>query len=319
MTLFNYEKHINIATHYLVLDKIKLFLESQGWTIDHYEVNKTWADTGGGVYAWVAGTEYFLQVSSAGYGAQNMVYRLHAFNQNQVGGSSTTSAVIRLTLVDPAATSISPISTHPTLQNTFGGTFSREMGIKITDVPIVWLLGYEDKFFIAVIKCSNTVYVEFAFGSPDLVDSGETQAYFLGKYHDSTTVHWDTLSAGAACMPFGKYQNTLFIENTLKDALFAFFKDSNEGVTTSGWGPFNYLQNLQPNSFTNIKPAFKQPVGYNPTGQTGVIKLLGTMPVYLIDMSGYEPGQELVYGSQKYLVFPNIYSTRLYGFSVRVQ
>ena len=69
MTVLAYEIHENLLTHHDAMEKLKDFASAQGWTIlDWRKNNSDWAWTGS-QYDWVAGSESFLMIQSAGYGS----------------------------------------------------------------------------------------------------------------------------------------------------------------------------------------------------------------------------------------------------------
>ena len=84
MALLNFQFQDALTGIHDYLEKLKDFAQAQGWTVDNFIQNTQWAfDTVD--YQFISGTESFLQLSSNGYGSQNLVFRFRAENTGAVG------------------------------------------------------------------------------------------------------------------------------------------------------------------------------------------------------------------------------------------
>src|SRR3990172_4813489 len=82
MSLLNYVLYNDVANHHDFMLKLKDFCLAQGWTIVRFYQTIQWASIGGGLFGFVAGTEDYLEVTSPGYGSQNLHFR---FRMNNAG------------------------------------------------------------------------------------------------------------------------------------------------------------------------------------------------------------------------------------------
>lgn len=89
--LLNYQEYNNPADIQAVLNNIRTFAVAQGWSQDYWNTDVTWQQTTGGFAADVGNGNY-LQLSSSGFGAQNIIIALQHHRSNVQFGARDTTA-----------------------------------------------------------------------------------------------------------------------------------------------------------------------------------------------------------------------------------
>ena len=89
--LLNYQEYNNPADIQEVLNNIRTFAVAQGWVQDYWNTDVTWINVTGG-FGGDVGNGNYLQLSSSGFGAQNIIVALqHHYSHIQLGARDTTA------------------------------------------------------------------------------------------------------------------------------------------------------------------------------------------------------------------------------------
>ena len=327
MSLLSYAVYYNPTSHKDVLSKFRAFALARGWTIDKYETSKDWLwDSGNSKYDWLAGTSDFLQIYSNGYGSQTLVFRFH-FEGTGADGQSEWCYV---TGINPSnRTPDDQSSVVPRIQNTYNGTRMRYHSLPSgTDVAL-WLFG-NDKFLIAVDQVASNVVLIWYVGTFELFQStmatvamaratyANTGASGISKWYEAETYPsffvspWDNWGVNLSYYSHGWWDGLVVNGDSLRPNI-AFAGD---GVKT--WLAFNEVAHaVRANNFTGKRTLIKQ-VYFGQRQSDGLWMPIGTAPFYRIEFAGLQIGENIKYGSEEYLVFPNTFSNSKYGNAFRI-
>jgi hypothetical protein len=317
MSLLNYEVHINVTDHHNFALKLKNACATFGWTVQTWEANKAWAALGGGVYGWAAGTEDFLEVRSAGFGAQAMQFRLRLEHTGTLTNRWLQLGAFYGTLGYDTAN-----ATHPVTRAT--GAIAnwnsyRYFGVSSDVMPTVWFFGNE-KVVLWVIKYDQTYVQVGGFGSLDLIDSAETQGFWAGYIQTSNTLEWYDKTV-SNCFDFlnlcTRWNSIVLTDNTdVKLSYRGAAGKYNPGTDT--FLGYSRIASVE-NRYSTIRPlAPKQDIWIKDSADSKWF-MLGHHWIYRIQHEGLLIGQELTYGAEKYLAFPwRVVDTDTQGFAVRI-
>lgn len=323
MSLLNYQVHYNPTSHKDVLSKFRAFALARGWTIDKYETSKDWL-WDGGKYDWLAGTSDFLQIYSNGYGSQDLIFRFH-FEGTGVDGQSEWCY---LGGIDPSnRTPNDQSSQKPYLQDTFIGTYGYCEGLPSGSHVALWLFG-NDKHLIMVDQVSADIVLMFFVGTFELFqESMSTVAMARFTQWSISKAKWyeAKVNDNYFVSPWDKYHTTEASSYRI------FWWDGNKTggarvrpnvhfTNSDGFGTnvFNSLsRGVRSNSFTGKRVLFK-PTYFGQRYADDVWMPIGTLPFYRIESAGLQIGENVKYGSEEYLVFPNTFPSRKYGTAFRI-
>ena len=304
MALLNYQVFDNVTGIHDFVEKLKDFALAQGWTVNDF-IQNTQFQSGSG---FVSGNETFLQISSSGFGSQNMVFRFRA----EASGTDPESET--LTTGGHKTTVFSNSGQHPVLQddwNTSGGQTSYHP----SSIPMVWFFG-NDKFIFSVAMHSNTILTFLMFGSVNLIDTSYTEGEIIAS--DSSLIKWYT---GNHRFPLDgllwAYYNGAGNQSAgFNQRVRVSFSANSTTITTNrafaSWG-----KSIESNNDFSEKRAIVKPVMYFqdsddlwfPAGDVWLYR------VYALDLP---VGGEITFGSEKYLCFPNGNVTFPFGVAVRI-
>lgn len=316
MTVLNYEFHENLADHHELLEKLKDFAVSEGWTATVFQQNVEWANLGGGTYGWDTGSETFLMLNSTGYGSQDLQFR---FRGEADGGEPTHEWIQCYGYVGSTSLDTS-VATHPVQQTTIGTRWSLSGSTSFPSqtIPKTWLFG-NDKFLLVVCQVDNLFVKTLAFGSVELFDSSETEGNLF--------LHQDSSLPETAGNYWFNY-NTLVVFDTATDD-FLLFDGSKDDCRTSftfnasnnhvNGAFYSYGQAVnRNNSVSARRPMYKQDYFALDSGDGRWVHL-GKAWVYRIDTEGLEIGERVKYGSEEFLCFANgRVNERFKGFAVQI-
>lgn len=327
MTVLNYETHVSVTDIPDLLSKIKTFLETTcGWTVNSFQQNKDWEDTGGGVYGFVSGDQTYLDVNAVAYhGSQDLRFKLLYLAE----GGDASNDWVRLrhnkSVIDTAD------STHPVEQSNdtlYTSNQARyDIGVPPSSIPQVWFFG-NNKFFTAAIKCSGDFCQFIGFGCLELFDqTTQNDGGFYGStvyatgstrrewydYAESATIFrnpfdcWDPESTSYRTLAFSGASAHKIAPNAIGNATHS---------VLDGYYLAQHELLRHNNLVTGIKPLVKLllylPISSIPTP-------IGYLPVFKINYAGFSMGQLLSYGGQEYRVFPNCYQAdSIHGIAFRV-
>ena len=291
MAVLNYDIQINVASHHAILTKIKDFALAQGWSILNYLENVQWAWTGT-QYDFVAGDEYFLEIQSSGFGNQILHYRFRSLIP-----SDPTDAKIEVSAQHGEAIDHSS-SLHPIYQNDWATVSSgayRRFSFLGTTIPKVYLFG--NVWFIAVAAQISNNYCNFmAVGSLELTDTSLSEGNYCCRGNGAK---WD---ATLSCFD---YLNGSWIGVYLDAG--GRIADTNIRFSTNnawyGGAGMRYARALVKNSWSIVRPV-AQPTVYVKNA-AGLWQSIGYLPIYRMNTLNLQIGEELKYGNDRYICFPN--------------
>jgi len=318
MSLLTYAKYAAPTSHKDVLSKIRTFAVAQGWVSDDYQTSKQWALTNG-TYGWMPGTEDFLQLSSIGYGSQDMIFRF----KWEGTGVDSEAELCYLTGIEPGqGTPNNTLSTHPVLQDDYTQARYSKCSLPPGATTALWVFG-NDKFIIAINQINETFLMAFYFGTIELFDPSETECFMCTGSHYSGSGFYEWYEAEDVSQHFV----SPWVQSLLANYPFWYYDGGSSGDVAynvqhhesgSYHGEFNVLDNaVARNNFTGKRTLIK-PTVYFKRDSDSLWFPAGTFPFYIIDYTGLTIGQTLTYGSEEYLCFPDWFSSRRYGTAFRV-
>ncbi len=167
--LLNYQEYNNPADIQAVLNNIRTFAVAQGWVQDYWNTDVTWQPATGGFGADVGNGNY-LQLSSTGFGAQNIIVGLqHHRSHVQLGARDTTAyttqdakPVFQDTIYDRGHA-----PTDYTFQSRYGNNeWFADWGwaLKEGSMTKQWIFG-NDKYIVCIVTIDGIYYTMMHFGT----------------------------------------------------------------------------------------------------------------------------------------------------------
>lgn len=309
MDVLNYTIKENLANHHAYLTELKNFALAQGWTVVRHLTNVQWAFSGG-IWQFIAGSESFLELQSSGYGAQTLHFRFRAQNT----GHATNEYIE--TMGHLGNTTLQNVSTHP-VDQTGAWTSSglKFMGLPPTTITKVWFFG-NIRFLYAVIQLDADYIEHHAFGSLKLHDTSIAQGNFCGWIQSGATA-W---TAKTQACPFDTQGQNIYYNSALQTSAQNkqnFVCGTNNIVTASAFDN-EYSLGLIPNAYAQLRPIVVQKNYQIDSGDSQWFNF-AEYPVGRVWTENLAIGQELTYGTAKYLVFPNTkQATGFLGTAVKV-
>lgn len=326
VSILTYTREVTINDGYDLLVKLEEVASALGWTTD-IQHDVLWEDQGGGVYGWSAGTGDYLEIKSAGYGAQNLVYRFW-----WTVTASGTRGDLYYSLIDPNNPTYSTASSaNPYLQNRIN-TDSQWYKTSVPDGAFTdgaYFFGNE-RFIVVICGLYADALSAFAVGIPDLLPEffTEPDISFLFPAQNfllnNSTYYWDSLKSNPTVWkgPFGyldqstvynRYQATVGCGPSSGGVAASVF--TNQNVLPSGdFAQLRYL--VRYNAFSD-KRIGAQPTIFLKDSVTGQWYPCGVLPVLLLPYSGLALGGEITYGADTYRAFPNTLQSYNYGMAFR--
>jgi len=322
MSLLNYAYHAAPTSHKDVLSKFRNFASAQGWNIDTYEVSKDWL--GPSPYSWQAGTSDFLQISSNGYGTQDIIARFHF----EGTGADALAENCYFHGTRPGfGTPDNTSATIPAKQDAYN-VYSNHGVIGLPSGSHIgcWFFG-NDKILIAVDQVTATFAIFWWCGSMEMFDTSQdcfacfmsNKSSSVPKYYNADTqpAYWNapwmesTILSGATVGPFwwdGEGRDT--------EIKFSSGFTSSDGISNSvSFTKLAYV--VQANAFSGKRVLIK-PTVFGEITSTGLWHPVGTMPLYHMVYSGLTFGEQIDYGGETYICFPNCFQARKYGTAFRI-
>lgn len=318
MTLLNYIYHAAPTSHKDVLSKFRTFAVVRGWSNDEYQTSVDWASGG-----WVAGTSDFLQLSTNAYGTQDVIARFFF----EGTGADALSENCYIKGVKPGfGTYDTATTTNPYLQDVYNNYGNiGNMGLPSGSHIGCWFFG-NDKILMAVDQVTTTFCIFWWCGSIEMFDtsqdcfvcfSGAVSTALIKYYNaDTQSGYWippwmdvATISAGGPYWWDGSGRSSTDIKRS---------SGFTHADTVSGGCSFTKLANVvTANTFSGRRVLIK-PTIFGKISSTGLWHPAGTLPLYHMVYSGLSIGEEIAYGSENYIVFPNCFQTRKYGTAFRI-
>lgn len=327
ISTLTYTREATINDGYDLLVKLESFASGLGWTTE-IQHDKAWTDTGGGVYGWTAGSYDFLELKSAGYGPQNLVFR---FLWNPV--TPSTRGDLSYSLIDPNNPTYSTASAvYPHLQDQVNTTNTYDH-MSLPDAAFAdgaYFFG-NSRFIAVMIGLYTDLVASFAFGLPDLLPElriePEISFFWPGQYYfsASTTYYWDYIKTASNYLYWkglwgypatvGVYQwyqakvNSAATNNVTTNLIM-----NNDTAPTGDFTNLQYL--VKYNSFSD-KRIGAQPTVFLKDTVSGQWFPCGVMPFIMIPYSGLSIAGTLTYGSDTYRTFPSQNQSFNYGYGFR--
>jgi len=319
MAIMTFEEHINVADEQELLNRLQLFLASQGWTINHHIENQNWVHLGGGVYGFAAGDEFFLDVSSNGYGNQTLHYRF------RIWGALTSRRYLYGGMGYGDTSFDTTVSNHP-VQRVYkpsapsweyypfsaGGTSQPPLQSFVSDeiMPRVWFFGFEQKYCCVVIQLDSQRVHYFHFGTMEMHDFNADYGAFI---HGFGNVDWKTQ---LVLTPFDYNYWYGFDEYVDHDSRGGAAKNKNNwSMTTSASGVHgeqlvSWAFNAQPrffchqNDFSELRP-LARPYHYVIDPADGIWFYSGRPFYYRGSVVNHRIGERFSISVEDYISFPN--------------
>jgi len=332
--LLDYEHHAGPTSHKNILSLFHSFAKARGWAVDDYRTGVRW-EKSGAKYEWVPVTsgniEDFLQISSTGFGSQNMVFRFRF----EGDGSDPQAEKVTITGIDPGHTGLDDSSsTHPVLQHAYTHSYIQNMTMSPGTTPGVWFFGNK-KYLIAICRHTTELWIGWYVGTIELFDPTETDAYWCvtssymyGHYYKwydaadnkyyflapwNNIVNYDSWWWGGA----GRGQTRSYPDSLTSGNTYI-ANNLNIDVPDNPQGVFDrQISLLQSNQYAGRRMLIK-PTFYASRASDRNIFPLGTLPFYYLEYTGYNMGDKIIYGNEEYLVFPNVFQSRRYGNAFRI-
>lgn len=304
-----------------ILENLKTFLDTNGWTITEWRDACSW-DSG-----WTSGNDAFLQVKTTGYGAQNAIYRFYACDDMAMFGYSNhasdtddfSTGVILFNMVDPDHETYNGSSaTNPVHQNalhsvsTYSHCIRNALVLSEGSMLKMWLFG-DDKFCWFSVHLTATLVTHFVFGVPDLINTtfpaGQILSWWSmnmpGDYYmydfDYPPPDKTAYPARACCMQplVMKHPVLTDINQIAYDTLAPqLLRGSRNGAI----GAAALISTLSPNAWSGIRPMQQDILHY--LEDTTYRPYALTPWCYVAYFGGLSIGKELQYGTQTYTVLP---------------
>lgn len=297
--VLSYEVHTNVVDHHSFMLKLKNFCQTQGWTVQTWEPNKIWAFLGGGLYGWSVGTEDFLEVRSVGFGAQTMQFRLRLEDTGTLNNRWLQLGAFYGTLAYDFTNATHPVTRAAGAITNWNSY--RYFGLSSDAMPAVWFFGNE-KVIFWVVKYDLTYAQISGFGSVELNDTAETQGFWAGAIQNSNVYEWYDKQVIPAC-DWRDYCVRWNSTSLYSPTLINYSDTFNIGkYSASSVAFFSLGGNLLTNQYASIRPIFQQDIWVKDIDNKWLA--LGRHWPARIQHDGLKIGEELTYGTEKYLCFP---------------
>lgn len=293
MTVLNLTTHDAVTGIHDYVEKLKDFAVAQGWT-QHDFLQNVQFQSGSG---FIAGSESFLQISTTGHGSQSIFVRIRA----EASGVDPLSET--LTLGMHKTNTYSNSGSHPVAQGNWNGTtLSPGTSYSPTSIPMLWLFG-NDKVIHTVAQHSNTQVVFQSFGSLELFDSTYTDGEFACRTSSTLQKWYNNAQTWPLDGGISVYVNGIEESNFFSSDVVLSYRATASTVTNGSYGhSANSLEGT--NGFSERRILEKQMVSVIDTGD-GLFFPLGQTWAYRAYSADLPIGQEISFGSKKFLVFPN--------------
>lgn len=315
MSLLNYTYHASPTSHKDVLSKLRTFAIAQGWSSDEYLTNKGWSN------GWISGTADFLQLSTNGYGTQDAIFRFYF----EGAGVDALCEPCRFRGITPGSGTYNPTSaTNAVDQNNYNNWATYNMPQLPSGTHVgVWFFG-NDKFIMCIDRVSTTTCVSWMFGVPELFDttdvcyciqtsllSNNTKYYNINTQPSYWNAPWNEVVSLSSASPY-YYDGAYAQASGIKLSSSISYSDTQGGSA----GFTTLFPMLQKNVYSGKRVLIK-PTIFGKL-QSALWKPVGTLPLYHLNYDGLTFGEQIIYGSETYICFPNCIQSRKYGVAFRI-
>lgn len=341
LPILTYATYTSLASGDAYFEKLRDFFVTLGWTEnEYYQANKQWNTSV--PYGWIAGSESWLDVQSNGNGSQLMRYVFKNEHANATCDTLTVGGSLIGNTYSLAATI--PINQTSLVWDYHAGNVHRKISIPRGTISKCWFFG-NDYCMYSVIEVAVGVNIIWGVGSPTLISEYTTRTDCLYVYMpcrsaNSDSAHqWENISTTGLAhwwcgLDYPSYSNSFAPP---ANSLYAYIEGSGRAyIGSNEWGYLNtwlsrdgaVVQSPAPrfdvmnkaivlNSYNDIRPII-QPKAYIKHASNNTWKYIGTLPFGNLVSSGCASGDTLTYGSENYLVFPNLLSSWSYGKAFRI-
>jgi len=317
MSLMNYQLYTTV-THHDVISHVKTFALAQGWTIAEYQADKIWEDQGGGTYGWSPGSEYFLAMQSAGYGSQTLHFRL----RSQAESTDANHEWIDFGCNKSGETSINTADlTHPVFQNNLKLSTSQAASFKPTNITKLWIFG-DIKHIIVIAQFDANFVQMLTFGTTELFDTSEAEGAWCGHPSDNTNpaqskwYEYDNYPTVYLC-PYDGAESVLY-DGVLKEST-AYANNCYTNKENEALGEYTRLSRAVRNNNYSGRRMLVKPTVWLQRDIDSVFFPIGQLPIYRVFHPGLTIGEEIQFGTEKYLCFPPMrLDVRQIGVAVRI-
>ena len=288
------------------VEKLKDTMLAYGWTLHDFLQNVQWQNGTG----FVAGDESFLQMSTTGFGSQTVFVRIRTLTDSGDVLNKNLQVGMHKTNVFSTAT-----PTHPVLQGNWNTLTDSSTSYSPNSIPMLWIFG-NDKFIHTVAQHNNTQVVHQTFGVMFENDPSMTEGEFCA-INSSTLQKWYT---GNQRFPM--------------DGIVDFFYDGQLKSTTNNGAD----RSFRVNGNSTLNEDFGHSAeGLENSNDFSERRLIDSQIFYIQDTDGQyfdhsrcdvarcftgdlPIGHELVFGTKKYVTFPNADNAgSTIGVAVRIQ
>lgn len=287
------------------LDKIRQFALSLGWTVDY------WSTTDGG------GSDYYLQIWSPGYVANELCYRFYVTNVDVQEDTLSLRAVVPTKRWDQS----NKIASTTT---TWGGNATSYYNVSLPTGTFTALYLYGSKRFIsAILHVDPIAVITIQVGTWDLYPSwwyyGPGPNFFFSPqtWAASSDFKWYNITSNPSYWNPPMTQRlsssvgyNLWWEGAKRDTTNygCNFRPTSTVAIGSEVGEFNKMTGvLRYNAYTGKRMAMQSTFfARNPS--LGVWYPLGVSPFAWVYGNGLTIGEIIKFGSDEYRCFPGVFS-----------
>jgi len=294
------------------LEGFRDFALARGWTIDDYQRDVVWQWTGS-QYEWQPGNESYLKLHSAGFGFQQLNYKIRL--QDTSGAHDDYEHINVHGHTDATFPDNPAVSTHPADYQYWD--YGNVNSIHPTNIGPVWFFG-NNYFLMAMVRCTCSVddsrtdpRIQEAFFSPicigtiELFDITTTEGMFNHVVQGTYSYEWNYV---VPRLPFDMHLQYYFYHFGQRvQTMRVDCRDPRHGY--SDFLDYSRLMDEHPS-----KPEryIYQPTIYLYNPGVPAYVPLGKAPIFRCSSWGLEPGEIIDKGSSRFIVFPNGY--RLFGY-----
>lgn len=341
MTVLNYAHHTSVAGGYDTVDKVRTFAVAQGWVQNEWITGYSWNMSSPYGFTVVDPYGCFLELSSPGYGSQNLEVRVQ---HQKASGCSTHYLFCNMT--NGSAYAIN--STCPWAQNGLTAvnvasyyTDNHGMNIGNATYDDLWIFG-DDKFIMAVCSMDGVFCQQFLFGSMHMFKTNPTEGACRGfhmmtrdypdddcpewQYWESANVgypaHWPGFNGlyadnrypafdiywdgGSTIVPHNAWSMSvnLWLRDDFSDTAEVPAYLSGVGDSMSGALVIMNVGNcLKTNAYSNKRPMLRM-VHFGKRSSDSLWIPICKTPYYFLNTAGLSIGEVLTYGSEEFMCFP---------------
>jgi hypothetical protein len=312
-----------------ILAALRTFAIAQGWTDIEYKTGVYWVN---GVGYTTGGSDYidFWDMKSTGYGVQDLHYRFEAYPDQ--GVQTTVSWLFAAPVIPGNPTYTIASATHGAFQNQWQDGRWYDYNMPNGTMPKMWLFGLSNRSLFFVAQITTDWCIWGGFGMLELLPEFRTRAnqwqmLFQGCYSDNfpnsywynmTTYHtrWGyTMQVASNADGWKQMYDWERSRSVWTDVLRSNCWTNSSAAFDGHFGRLHEV--VRYNSFTNKRVAV-MPTWYYKDNDSGLWHVLGTFPVVSIVTQGINFGEEIEFGGDTYLGFPQTRIVDTGGFAFRI-